>query len=252
MVDFGAVCFHPCRSRSHSMRTLSRVALTTAIATILLIPADARAQQPAARCSVVPDTAAGPTPQQVAERTRLRDQIASALRDRGAQPAGLLMVDVNAERQGRLLFIESQLPDSARAAALALMGEYLRTLQAGRAYQALIRIDGDYPALTPGRTHCRPELANPDSMSVWMQRVMEHHPQSGRHADAPLVKRVVVRMVVTRSGSVALVEMDTPSGDEMLDANAEAIAARLRFRPATLDGVPFDVRFRFTLTFRIL
>lgn len=233
------------------MRTLTRAAMGMALAMALHIPADVWAQQAPARCSVIADTVAGPTPRQIAERNALRDQIVGALRAHGARPAGLLMVDVNAQRQGKLLFIEAQLPDSTRAAALSLVGEYLRTLQAGRPYQALIRIDGDYPALTPGRTHCRPELANADSMSTWMQRVMEHHPRSGRHPGDPLVKRVVVRMVVTRAGNVAFVEMDTPSGDEMLDANAEAIAARLRFRPATLDGTPFDVRFRFTLTFRI-
>jgi TonB family protein len=232
------------------MRRLIRAGSVAAIATMLLVPAHARGQAPS-RCAPVPDTVAGPTPRQIAERTQLRDRIRTALRAHGAQPAGLLMVDVNAQRQGKLLFIDAQLPDSARAAALSLVGEYLETLQAGRAYQALIRIDGDYPALTPGRVHCRPELANPDSMSDWMQTVMEHHPQSGRHPNEPLVKRVVVRMVVTRTGEVAYVEMDTPSGDEMLDANAEAIAARLRFNPATLDGAPFDVRFRFTLTFRI-
>ncbi|HEX6039756.1 TonB family protein [Longimicrobium sp.] len=232
------------------MHRLIRAAMVAALATFIL-PEGARAQQPAARCGVLPDTVAGPSPQQIAERTELRDRIAEALRGHGAAPAGLVMVDVNAERRGKLLFIQGQMPDSARAAALSLVGEYLATLQAGRAYQALIRIDGDYPALTPGRTHCRPELANGDSMGVWMQRVMEHHPESGRHPDEALVKRAVVRMVVARTGEVAFVEMDTPSGDEMIDANAEAIAARLRFRPATLDGVPFDVRFRFTLTFQI-
>lgn len=233
------------------MLSISRAAVVAALVIGACAPGLRAQGGPPARCNVIPDTVPGPTPRQIEERNELRTQIAGALQAYGAEPAGLLMVDVNAERQGKLLFMETQLPDSARAAAISLVGEYLQTLQAGRPYQALIRIDGDYPVLSPGRTHCRPELANPDSMSVWMQRVMEHHPESGRHPNEPLVKRVVVRMVVTRAGNVAYVEADTPSGDEMLDANAEVIAARLRFRPATLDGTPFDVRYRFTLTFRI-
>jgi TonB family protein len=234
------------------MRSVFRAACPAALALAVLAAPRVQAQAaPPSRCAVIPDTVPGPTPQQIQERNELRDQIVGALRAHGAQPAGLLMVDVNGERRGKLMFMEAQLPDSARAAALQLVSEYLQTLQAGRPYQALIRIDGDYPALTPGRTHCRPELASGDSMSIMMQRVLDRHPESGKHPDEPLVRRVIVRMVVTREGSVAFAEIDTPSGDEMIDANAEAIARRLRFRPATLDGVPFDVRFRFTLTFRV-
>lgn len=234
------------------MLSIFRASLVAALVLSAFAAPSAHAQAAApSRCTVIPDTVPGPTAQQIQERNELRDQIVGALRAYGAEPAGLLMVDVNGERRGKLLFMEAQLADSARAAALSLVGEYLQTLPAGRPYQALIRIDGDYPALTPGRTHCRPELANPDSMSVMMQRVLDRHPEAGRHPGEPLVKRVVVRMVVTRDGNVAYVETDTPSGDEMIDANSEAIAQRLRFRPATLDGAPFDVRFRFTLTYRI-
>lgn len=203
------------------------------------------------RCTVVPDTAAAPSARQVEERNGLRDRIAATLRAHGAAPVGLLMVDVVPGERGRLLFMETQLADTARAAAMAHVSEYLQTLDRTRPYQALIRIDGDYPALTPGRRHCRPELANPDTMSDMMQRVLQRHPEAGRHNDEPLVKRAVVRMVVTREGHVAFAEMDTPSGDALIDANVEHIASRLRFRPATVDDVPFDVRFRFTLTFRI-
>jgi TonB family protein len=210
----------------------------------------ARAQQPAERCSVIPDTVPGPTGQQIRERTELRDQIQGVLRAHGREIGGLLMVDVDSTRRGKVLFVDVDLPDSTRRAATSLVAEYLGTLRAGRAYQALVRIDGEYPAMTPGRRHCRPELANPDSLSSMMQAVLERHPEAGRHRDA-VARRATVRMVVTREGRVAYVEVDRPTGDAFIDQNVEAIAYRLRFRPATLDGTPFDVRFRFNLTFNV-
>jgi TonB family protein len=205
---------------------------------------------PAARCAVIPDSLPGPTARQIAERNALRDQIQGALRAHGQPVGGLLLVDVDSTRRGKLLFMEADLPDSTRRAAMALVASYLETLHSGRAYQALIRIDGGYPAMTPGRMHCRPELANPDSLSSMMQAVLRRHPETGRHAQA-VVKRATVRMVVTREGRVAYVEVVTPTGDEFLDQNVEAIAMRLRFRPGTLDGEPFDVRYRFNLTFNV-
>jgi outer membrane biosynthesis protein TonB len=45
------------------------------------------------------------------------------------------------------------------------------------------------------------------------------------------------------------VEVERPAGDAFLDQNVEAIAMRLRFHLASADGEPFDVRFRFNLTF---
>ena len=216
------------------------------------IAADVHAQAPAPppRCSVIADTVAGPTPQQVRERTELRDQIQTVLRAHGAPAAGLLMVDVDSTRRGKVLFMDTDLADSTRRAAMSLVADYLSTLAAGRPYQALIRIDGEYPAMTAGRRHCRPELANPDSLSGMMQAVLARHPEAGRHQNA-VTRRATVRMVVTREGRVAYVEVERPTGDAFIDQNVEAIAYRLRFRPATLDGTPFDVRFRFNLTFNV-
>ena len=104
--------------------------------------------------------------------------------------------------------------------------------------------------MTPGRRHCRPELANPDSLTSMMHAVLERHPEHGRHQTA-VARRATVRMVVTREGRVAYVEVERPTGDAFIDQNVEAIAYRLRFRPATLDGTPFDVRFRFNMTFNV-
>lgn len=224
--------------------------LAALAAALALAAPQAAAQQPGDRCSVIPDTVPGPTEQQIRERNELRDQIQTVLRAHGQHAGGLLMVDVDSTRRGKVLFMDVDLPDSTRQAATSLVATYLGTLRAGRAYQALIRIDGEYPAMSPGRRHCRPELANPDSLTAMMHRVLERHPEAGRHQQA-VPRRATVRMVVTREGDVAYVEVERPTGDPFIDQNVEAIAYRLRFRPATLDGAPFDVRFRFNLTFNV-
>lgn len=215
-----------------------------------LIAPGLQAQAPTPRCAAIPDSLPGPTPRQISERNALRDQIQAALRAHGQPVGGLLLVDVDSTRRGKVLFMEATLPDSTRQAAMSRVATYLETLHAGRAYQALIRIDGGYPAMTPGRRHCRPELANADTLSSMMQAVLERHPEAGTREQA-VVKRATVRMVVTREGRVAYVEVDRPTGDAFIDQTLEAIAMRLRFRPATLDGEPFDVRFRFNLTFNV-
>lgn len=232
------------------MRRISSIATAIIAAALFAGGLHAQAQTPPPRCTVIPDTVPGPTEQQVRERTELRDQIQTVLRAHGQPVGGLLMVDVDSTRHGKVLFMEANLPDSTRRAATSLVASYLATLQAGRAYQALIRIDGEYPAMTPGRRHCRPELANPDTMSSMMQAVLERHPEAGRHAQA-VARRATVRMVVTREGRVAYVEVERPTGDAFIDQNLEAIALRLRFRPATLDDQPFDARFRFNMTFNV-
>lgn len=229
---------------------LRTVFIATALA-LAVSAAPAVSQTPPARCSAVPADQQGPTERQIAEATELRNRIAGVLHAHGFAPAGLLMVDVDSTWRGKVLFMDAELADSTRQAVVALVADYLKLLRRGQQYQMLVRVDGDYPAITPGRTHCRPELANGSRLSAMMQRIIALHPEYGRHPNEPLIIQAVVRMVVTRDGRVAYAEIDTPSGDTNIDPYLEAIAYELRFRPASLDDAPFDVRFRFTLTFRI-
>lgn len=230
------------------MRRITSIALCLLAAAPLAPGLHAQTATP--RCTVIADTVPGPSEQQVRERTDLRDQLQAALRAHGQRVRGLLMVDVDSTQRGKVLFMDAPLPDSTRRAVTALVATYLETLAAGRAYQALIRIDGDYPAMTPGRRHCSPELANRGRLTEMMQAVLEGHPETGTHGQ-PIVKRATVRLVVTREGRVAYAEVDQFTGDPFIDMTLEAIAMNLRFTPATLDGTPFDVRFRFNLTFNV-
>jgi TonB family protein len=225
-----------------------------ALVVLLCIPSFAAAQSaaPQSPCRLIPDTAVVPSAQQVQERQALRLELDSVARAAGvAEPQGILFVDVDSARAGKVLFIDANLPPEAVPVATRYVADYLSTLERGRAYQALIRLDADYVAPAPGKRSCAPVLLNRDELGDLMQRVMDHHPESGRHQSAPVTKRALVRLVVNRSGKVSYVEVVQPTGDPALDSYLEALGASLRFEPARLDDVPYDVRFRFAMTFTL-
>lgn len=233
------------------MRTIYRAALAVAFATAVLAAPGARAQQqPADRCVVVPDSVVGPTDWQIRERQQLREQIAAVFARHGAQPRGLLFVDVDTSRVGVVRFLDAELADSTIQAATAVVAEYLRSLERGRAYQALIRVDGEYPAVLPGRTRCSPVLESIPEMFEAVQAVSMRHPLHGK-VTRTLTKHADVLLVVNRDGRVSWLQVVQPTGDEHLDPFVTDIASQLRFLPASLDGTPIDTRTRFRLTFRI-
>lgn len=229
--------------------------LSALVVLAVALPAAVHAQKaprlPEQPCRVIPDTAVVPTPQQVAEREELRASLDSVARAYGvAAPTGILFVDVDSARHGKVFFIDSNLPQPASEAATRRVAEYLSTLEGGRAYQALVRIDGAYAAPAPGKRNCTPVLANGDTLSALMLRVLDRHPEAGKH-DEPVAKRAVVRLVVNREGGVSYAEVVQPTGDPAIDPYLEAISLRLRFLPARLDDVPYDVRFRFSMQFNV-
>jgi TonB family protein len=202
-------------------------------------------------CKIVPDTAAVPTAQQVAERQQLRLSLDSIARRNGVpEPSAILFVDVDTTRHGKVVFIDSNLTPEATTAATRRVEEYLTTLEGGRAYQALIRLDADYVAPAPGKRSCNPVLDNPGELSELMQTVLEHHPEAGKHPETAS-RRATVRLVVNRRGTVSYAEVVQPTGDAFIDRYVQDIARHLRFTPASLDGVPYDVRFRFNMTFNL-
>lgn len=206
---------------------------------------------PGQTCITVPDTVRGPTPGQIAERGRLRDQLVQIGRRNGVvAPQGLLMVDVDASRKGNLLFMDSNYPAPAVEQATRAVNEYLQSLPPGRGYQALIRVDGEYPAILPGHQHCAPVLLNPQERVDMIREAADHHPDHGKLAQ-PVTKQVLVLLVSNREGGVSFAGIARSSGDEYLDHAAAEIGRKLRFAPATLDGVPFDARFRLTVGFEI-
>jgi TonB family protein len=230
--------------------------MTLILRSILVLAAtaaasSAAAQTPAVTCPVVPDSVAGPTPGQIAERRELRDQVATVARRSGVtSPRGLLFIDVDESWKGTVLFLDSNFPEAAVEEGVRHVARYLETLPPGRGYQALVRLDGDFLTPSAGRRHCPPALANGDVLSRMRERVLDTHPQRGMRR-TPVERRAVVRVVVNRTGTVSYADIHQPTGDPHLDESLEEIARALEFHPATLDGEPFDVRFRFTIPFRL-
>lgn len=235
---------------------LPRPALLAA-ALAVLASAAAHAQAPLAsrvpgqRCETVPDSVRGPTPGQLTESRQLRAQLVEIGRRNGVnEPQGLLLVDVDSTRKGVLLFMHSNYPEAGVAQVTAAVDKYMESLPSGRGYQALIRVDGEYPAILPGRQHCRPVLLNEQERIDMIGQAVRNHPERGKLA-APVTRQAVVLLVANREGGVSLAVVARSSGDEYLDRAAEEIGRRLQFAPATLDGVPFDARFRFPVGFTI-
>ncbi len=226
-------------------------------ALLALTAAAAHAQAPIAsrvpgqRCETVPDSVRGPTPGQLAESRQLRAQLVEIGRRNGVtEPQGLLLVDVDSTRKGALLFMHSNYPEAGVAQVTGAVNKYMESLPSGRGYQALIRVDGEYPAMLPGRQHCAPVLLNDREQEQMRERFAANHPERGKLSE-PDLRRATVLLVANREGSVSFASVIRSSGDEYVDRAAEEIGRQLRFGPATLDGVPFDVRFRYTMGFEV-
>jgi TonB family protein len=232
------------------MISLSRAAVVAAFALSAFSARDAGAQQQRERCTVVADTIVGPSEGQIRERQQLREQIASVFASHGAEPRGLLFVNIDSTRVGVVRFLDVDLADSTIQAGTAVVREYLRSLEHGRAYQALIRVDGEYPAVLPGRTRCTPVLESVQTMLDGVSAVSMRHPMAGKVRE-PVIRRAELLLVVNREGGVSWIEVVQPTGDEFLDQYVTEIAAALRFLPASLDGTAIDARTRFRLTFTI-
>jgi TonB family protein len=203
------------------------------------------------QCGVVPDSVRPPTPGQIAERGQLRERLVAIGRRNGVSaPTGLLMVDVDSTYKGTVLFMQSNYPEPAVRQTTRAVSEYLSSLPRGRRYQALIRVDGEYPAVAPGRQHCRPVLKNWEDQQEEMARVWRGHPERGKLA-AAVDRQVVLLLVVSRDGTVTYSGIARPSGDPYLDEAAPSVGRVLKFEPATLDGIPFDARYRLPLNFSI-
>jgi TonB family protein len=227
------------------------IALAAVLTCAYTLPAQrAATAAPREDCAVVPDTVVPPTEAQMRDRADLRGRVAQAFRTAGHPATGLLYVDLDSTRRGTVMFIETEPSAETRDAATQQIAEYLGTVPVGKPYHALLRIDGEYPVLAPGARHCPPALVNKDDLDEFGGQMMKQHPMAGR-VSRPQPIRASLILVIDRTGNVAWAGLERPTGDAFMDERVAAFAPILRFLPATVDGVPIDVRTRFNLTLHV-
>jgi TonB family protein len=226
------------------------IALAAVVASSSILTAQTPRTAARADCAVVPDSVVPPTQAQLRDRADLRNRVAEAFRKAGHPATGLLYVDLDSTRRGTVMFIETDPPVETRNAATQQIAGYLETVPAGRPYHALLRIDGEYPVIAPGKRHCPPALANKDDLDRFGGTMMEQHPMAGR-VSRPQPIRASLMLVIDRAGNVAWAGLERPTGDAFMDERIADFAQILRFEPASVDGVPIDVRTRFNLTLHI-
>jgi TonB family protein len=233
------------------MNKLVYIALAAVVAGSSTLSAQrAATTAPREDCAVVPDSVVPPTEAQMRDRADLRNRVAQAFRQAGHPATGLLYVDLDSTRRGTVMFIETDPPAETRDAATQQIAEYLGTVPVGKPYHALLRIEGEYPVIAPGTRHCPPALANKDQLDELGGVMMEQHPMAGR-VSRPQPIRASLILVIDRTGNVAWAGLERPTGDAFLDERVADFAPILRFVPASVDGVPIDVRTRFNLTLHV-
>ena len=240
-------------------RLSAHAAVLAALLALASAPAAAQVGSPQAladyakhqSCVTVADTARTiPTPGQIRERVALRDTLVRIGRRFGVpEPTGLLFVVVDTgTMRGVVRFLNTNLPDTAVHLSTRLVERYLSELSPGRGFQMLVRIDGEYVAPAAGKRLCNPAPMNSDSLRRMVAALVQTHPREGRPSGEE-TPSAVLRLVVDRTGEVAFVHVERPTGYAYYDELLEEVGRRIRFYPARLDGVPFDMRIRFTLAF---
>lgn len=225
------------------------------LALLVLAPAAAPAQtlapgaDTARVCPAVPDTSRFiPTRQQLREREEMRSEIRAVARRHGiSDPRGLIYTRVDSTRKGRALFLETNLSEPVAREAVQRIEAYLDALEGGRSFQGLVRIGGTEAVMAAGKRHCPPVLLNAAEVGEVMGEISSRRPPAMQPDPTVQLQRARLWLVVNREGGVSHVEVDRLSGDAYMDALLPQVGAVLKFSPATLDGVPFDVRIRYTL-----
>ncbi|HEX8393112.1 MAG TPA: energy transducer TonB [Longimicrobium sp.] len=220
------------------------------LASVVLAPA-VRAQAapgPAQRCAAVPDTAQVLTPAQVRDQRALNAELNTMIRASGQTEPVLVMVDQDSTRRD-IHVLDALVDEATTRAVTARVERYLTATPRRRTFQSLLRPGMETPVLAPRKQRCVPELDNVSEISEITSRLMVLHPLRAQQAQGAARPVALLRLVVNREGLVSWAAVLRPTGDAYLDANVEEIAARMKFLPATLDGVAFDSFVTYPLRF---
>jgi TonB family protein len=218
--------------------------LLLAGAALAAAPAHGQRGGPDARCG---DPADRPLLPGAAERIALgaaiedslRLDLTAAAREAGVvAPAGLVVVQLRDHRTGaaRGRTLDANLSDDLVSRVLTARAPLLARWPHDREWLH-VRLDGPHPSANP-REECLPAVEN----SAWFTREL------GRILSAEQIPRYTISnarigltLLVSREGEVVFATLSRRGPRPSLDEAVLRAARRLRFRPASVGGVPVDV-----------
>ncbi|HYW12468.1 MAG TPA: TonB family protein [Longimicrobium sp.] len=216
-----------------------------AFAAVLLSAAPADAQQGGPRCRTTANPAGtGVTPGATNEGRGMRRavldsveaDIEAAARQAGIQqPAGMVVIVMPDHAAGRaeIHLHESNVRESFVRDALARRAPLLASLPPDGSTLHFWLEPVPFPAADSVVVECRPQMTNLNWFAQELrQAVQEEASDMSGTAD--------LKMLVARDGRVAYAYVQR-SGRPALDQALVRVTRRLRFQPATVQGVPVDV-----------
>lgn len=216
---------------------------------VLLAAAPARAQ--GGRCEPLSQRDAPGDAERRALRASiadsLRTEIEAAAREAGvAEPVGLLAIRIRDRSSGaaEVTPLESNVRGEVIQPVLARHAAMLARWP-DREPWLHVRLDGPHPA-AGAQTECTPAVLNSAAFLRELPRVLSRY---GAEPSSPPRVRVAVRMLVSREGEVVFGVVTRRDAGGDIERGVLDLTRTLRFRPATLDGVPVDVWVEQPITF---
>jgi hypothetical protein len=173
-------------------------------------------------------------------RLSLRDSMTAAVGAAGIDaPAGLVLIRTDFGRTiTRGDVFGGNVPDSIAGSVAARTLPLLATWPGEGPVTIQFRLGEPPPVADPVGSvvgYCMPALANREEIAPTMRQfVREHRELQGTHHTTE------VRILIDRDGTAVFVVKQTSSGSPQIDRFAEEMAIRMRFTPATRNGVPHD------------
>lgn len=186
----------------------------------------------------------------VSRRTALdslhREVIGFADEAEGSRPTGVIAATVDTATGETQIVVEAR--GMSATERDTLVRRFVRHLEA----QPLDRdetlvldlrrgVETDIPRRDDEVERCPPTLTNEDEVASELEeaarRVLDFMDEAGDEArDAR--RQVLLDVILSRSGTVEKVVVARPSGNPYLNVQAREVGRRMRFEPATLNGVP--------------
>ena len=211
------------------------------LAAAMLAAAPVHAQGLPRHCSAAPDA-----PEQAEKRVlrtaigdSLRAEMIAAARETGvAEPAGLVAIRPADGRggAGEAIVFQGNVPNATVDAVVARRGALLARWP-DREPWLHVRLDGPHPP-RDAAVECLPAPRNTGTFQRELGRIIrDRRPEPG----APRREQMSMRLLVSRGGQVVFGVMTRRGPGAAMERAVLDAARDLRFRPATVGGVPVDV-----------